>query len=195
VIWTKKKIYLTSVSEYTVFDSIPLVEIASIQQINETSRNGSSTPAPTPTPQQHRPSSVKSADSSQTRFQYALQLKTIPDGFNSGRTYYLQAASDEQCYDVCESLSRLARRAREDDAATSCIRLAQERVAAVYESTPFQAAVALLIITVIGLSCTPLRLDQSKGCFSGIAFQTQALRTRTQGTLTSVIIPGTRARS
>jgi hypothetical protein len=48
---------------------------------------------------------------------------------------------------------------------------------------------------VIGLSCTPLRLDQSKGCFSGIAFQTQALRTRTQGTLTSVIIPGTRARS
>jgi hypothetical protein len=148
VVWTKYVIYLTSVSEYTVFDSIPLAEIASTQQVNEANRSEPLAPS---APSQHRQSSIKSADSSQTRFQHALQLKTIPDGFNSGRTYYLQAASDEQCRAVCESISRLARRAREEAAATSRIRRAQAHVAAVYDSTPFQSAVALLIITVIFL--------------------------------------------
>lgn len=153
VVWTKKKIYLTFVSEDSVFDSIPLAEIASIQQINETPRSesamtGSFTSAQ-PLTQQPRQTPVKSADSSQTRFQHAFQLKTIPDGFNSGRTYNLQAASDEQCRTVCESILRLSRRAREEAAATSSIRRAQARVAAMYESTAFQSGVAVLIIAVI----------------------------------------------
>ena len=148
VVWTKKMIYLTFVREDTVFDSIPLAEIASIQQINEPARNESSTVSLLST-QQPRQSAAKSADSSQTRFQYALQLKTIPDGFNSGRTYNLQAASDEQCRTVCESILRLSRRAREEAAATSSIRRAQARVAAMYESTAFQSGVAVLIIAVI----------------------------------------------
>jgi hypothetical protein len=146
VVWTKTRIYLTFVSEDTVFDSIPLAEIASIQQINETTRSEASNL--NSSQQQPRQSPVKSADSSQTRFQHALQLKTISDGFNSGRTYNLQAASDEQCRVVCESLTRLARRAREDAATISSIRRAQARVAAVYESTLFQSGVALLIIAV-----------------------------------------------
>ncbi len=154
VIWTKKKMYLTFVSEDTVFDCIPLAEITSIQQINETARSETSflVPFTSLSSQQPRPHPVKSADSSQTRFQHAFQLKTISDGFNSGRTYFFQAASDEQCRVVCESLSRHSHRARVDATATSSIRRAQQRVAEVYESTPFQSAVAVLIITVI---CCP----------------------------------------
>jgi hypothetical protein len=147
--------YLTFVSEDTVFDSIPLAEISSVQQINETTKSESvvsgsftSTLSALPLTQQPRQSPVKSADSSQTRFQHAFQLKTIPNGFNSGRTYYFQAASDEQCRVVCQSISCQSRRAREDAAKISSIRRAQARVAAMYESTTFQSGVAVLIVTV-----------------------------------------------
>ena len=46
----------------------------------------------------------KSADSAQTLFRHALQLQTDADGYNSGRTYYLQAASEEQCSAIGASL-------------------------------------------------------------------------------------------
>ncbi len=90
----------------------------------------------------------RSADSAQTRFRHALQLKTVEDGYNSGRTYYLQAASEDQCCAVCESISQLVRLAREELAARSRFSHFQNAVLVAYESTPFQSAVAVLILVV-----------------------------------------------
>ena len=42
-----------------------------------------------------------------------LELQTVEDGYNSGRTYYLQAVSEEDCKTICESIARYARRARQ----------------------------------------------------------------------------------
>jgi hypothetical protein len=52
------------------------------------------------------------------KFRQALQIRTATDGYNSGRTYYLQAGSDEQRADVVNQLTlqvwpeRGSRRAR-----------------------------------------------------------------------------------
>jgi hypothetical protein len=93
---------------------------------------------------------IKSADSVKTRFRHALQLQTVEDGYNSGRTYYLQASSDERCKTICDSITRHARRARRAAEAQSRLRRAQSVVLAVYESTPFQSAIAVLILAVSG---------------------------------------------
>jgi hypothetical protein len=90
----------------------------------------------------------RSADSAQTRFRHALQLKTVEDGYNSGRTYYLQAASEDQCRAMCESIAQLACLARERQAARSRFGRFQNAVLVTYESTPFQSAVAVLILAV-----------------------------------------------
>ena len=42
MIWSKELISFTKVGEESVFDAIPLVEVVSIQQINEQPRNEAS---------------------------------------------------------------------------------------------------------------------------------------------------------
>jgi hypothetical protein len=88
------------------------------------------------------------SDPVHARFQHALQVQTVEDGYNSGRTYYLQADSAAQCAEICDSLAACARRAREAAAAQSRLRRVQQAVCDAYESTPFQSAVAVLIIAV-----------------------------------------------
>ena len=99
-----------------------------------------------------RPSSTpqrpKRAEAATTRFQHALQIKTREKGYNSGRTYYLQAADAAQCAAVAASLAVCARRAREASEAKSRARRAQAAVCRVYESSIVQTIVALLIIGV-----------------------------------------------
>ncbi len=102
-------------------------------------------PSEQPAARQNR---IKSADTVKTRFRHALQLQTVEDGYNSGRTYYLQASSDERCKTVCDSIARHARRARRAADAQSRLRRAQRVVLAVYESAPFQSAIAVLILAV-----------------------------------------------
>ena len=123
VVWSQSVIAFANVEEESAFDSIPLCEISSIEQVNNEARRSD----PSQQPQQSRPQS-KSADSSQTRFLHALQIKTDPEGHNSGRTYYLQANSSEQCSAVCKSLSVCSRRARKAQLAKTRLRQYQTKV-------------------------------------------------------------------
>ena len=151
VVWSKTLLAFANVDEDSAFDAIPLAEVVSVQQINEPPRDdGAAAPtAVVPSAAAQAASRhPKSADSAQTRFRHALQLKTVPDGFNSGRTYYLQAASDAQCRAVCDSIALHSRRARKAVIAGTRLRRIQGKVLEAYESTPFQSAVAVLILAV-----------------------------------------------
>ncbi len=77
-----------------------------------------------------------------------MQIITVEEGFNSGRTYYLQASSEDECKDMTEVLKRMAKVARKRAEAKSKFRKIQEKVLKFYDSTPFQCGVAFLIIAV-----------------------------------------------
>ena len=69
---------LANVGGDIVVDSIPLSDVSSVEEINKVSDKTGNNP-----PQRglrRQQSFVKSADSAQTRFQYAIQIKTDPAG-------------------------------------------------------------------------------------------------------------------
>lgn len=91
---------------------------------------------------------TKISDSNKTKFMHALQISTVDDGYNSGRSYYFKAQSDELCQEIVSSLQIIAKAARKRAQAWSWFRRAQSKVRRVNDSTPFQLGVAFLIITV-----------------------------------------------
>ncbi len=83
-----------------------------------------------------------------TRFSNVLQISTITDGYNSGRTYYLSADSKETLDSLIEFMSKKADVARTQVEARTFFRKVQLRVRRRYESQEFQSLMALLIAAV-----------------------------------------------
>ena len=77
-----------------------------------------------------------------------FQIKTIPDGYNSGRTYYLRAQSESTCRKITAALNKLCTAARERANVKSQFEKVQLRVRSIYCSNLFQIFTALLIIMV-----------------------------------------------
>ncbi len=77
-----------------------------------------------------------------------LMIETHPEGYNSGRTYYLQAQSKASCQEIIKKLVQHSAAAFERAHAQSVFRQAQIRVLKVYRSIVFQRSVAVLIILV-----------------------------------------------
>jgi hypothetical protein len=77
-----------------------------------------------------------------------LQIKTIPDGFNSGRTYYVRFNSNVLCCDIVLELSSKANEARNKLLKLSQFQKQQEAVRIVFTSKYFQSTVAFLIFLV-----------------------------------------------
>jgi hypothetical protein len=75
-------------------------------------------------------------------------VETHPEGYNSGRTYYLQAESRASCQEIVRKLSQYSAAAKEKAYSRSVFAKAQRQVDKVYRSTMFQSLVALLIIAV-----------------------------------------------
>jgi hypothetical protein len=92
--------------------------------------------------------STKVSDSNRTKFRNALQLSTVDDGFNSGRVYYLKAASERQCEEITADLLARAKSARKLAERKTRLQRWQTKVLRFYESNPFQIGVAFLIVTV-----------------------------------------------
>ncbi len=78
----------------------------------------------------------------------AFQIHTIPNGFNSGRTYYLQAHSNSTCETIVQQLQAHAAAAHARGAKASRMMRAQAAFRKVHDSAPFQLLSALVIITV-----------------------------------------------
>ena len=151
----------------TIIDSIPFEEIESVlANEREAAQAGTSdlgvanglssiftmrTPrkvSNVPTPARHIGSSSFNRqshifDSSEE----TVQIRTEPDGFNSGRCYYFKLAP-ERCGAAVADLRALSRSARESREAMTRFKRNQEGVRRIYMSTPFQYTIALLIIAV-----------------------------------------------
>ena len=77
-----------------------------------------------------------------------LMIETSPDGYNSGRTYYLQAETKVSRQEFINKISQYSASAYEKTHAQSAWSRTQRRVLKVYQSSAFQKFVAFLIVSV-----------------------------------------------
>jgi hypothetical protein len=118
-------IFFTQVNDEMAIDQIPLAEIQSIREMEDIDEEAME-------------SSLKNG----------FMVETHPEGYNSGRTYYLQAESKASCQDITRKLSQYSAAAQEKAHARSVFAQAQRKVDKVYRSTIFQTLIALLIVAV-----------------------------------------------
>ena len=81
-------------------------------------------------------------------FSNAIMINTVPEGHNSGRTYYFQASSKQECLNLVISLKKLSERERERVAAQTRFAKLQLRARKVFSSQWFQSGSATLIMAV-----------------------------------------------
>ena len=91
---------------------------------------------------------------------HVIQLRTIENGYNSGRTYYFKADSEEACGDwVARLRSETDRAVMLKQAGPSLFRRVRYRVRRFYAGVPFQGFVAVLIfssflVNIVRRSCS-----------------------------------------
>ena len=122
-----------AVDEDTPLDAIPLSEVMGVESWDQKDVQQ----------QQPKNSFEKAID-----FTHAFQIRTVPDGQNAGRKYFLRAESDEQVAALTRQLSQLSRVASDKAASRSRWAKAQRTVRAAYTSDLVQSVAALLIIGV-----------------------------------------------
>eukprot|EP00291_Cryptomonas_curvata_P012215 CAMPEP_0172202658 /NCGR_PEP_ID=MMETSP1050-20130122/30796_1 /TAXON_ID=233186 /ORGANISM="Cryptomonas curvata, Strain CCAP979/52" /LENGTH=244 /DNA_ID=CAMNT_0012880677 /DNA_START=80 /DNA_END=810 /DNA_ORIENTATION=- len=164
MVWTKALIYFIRTADKAVVDTIPLNEIVSVASINKnlkrkrtlsmisisSSIENTSVQEPGKIQKDSESSSIlgklqraPSSDPSDA----IIQIKTIPEGFNSGRTYHLQADSEEQGSAIASQLEKISKDVKHHAEAKSRFQKSQEKVKAIYCSLPFQTTIAILIIS------------------------------------------------
>jgi hypothetical protein len=89
-----------------------------------------------------------SADVDGRGFSNMLQIQTMEDGFNSGRTYYLKAPSDAVCRNIVHELTKISTKTKKLAESRSKWLRYQKKVLVFYNSLPFQAFICFTIITV-----------------------------------------------
>ncbi len=195
IVCTESKLYFALSGEDLVRDQIPLEEITSVDIMRESkdledllATFGGDRPRASIVSNKNsrRSSAIKQRRASLiavfsappheseenpthlSTFFKAFQIHTIPDGFNSGRTYYLQAQSTQACQDVVVQLQEYAAAARARGEKVSRVTRAQAAFRAVHDSAPFQLLSALVIVTVLPPPPTPPppvpRAPLSAGC-------------------------------
>ena len=112
VVWTKSKIAFARVGEEMMMDAIPLDQVDSIQAMvhgfdsssavlesySDVKRENSENPIAA-CPRWNAPHNKA------TKF---VRIHTVPDGFNSGRPYFLRFPDEERCHQVAHDLTQLA---------------------------------------------------------------------------------------
>jgi hypothetical protein len=117
--------FFAHLNEDSVIDKIPLAEVQLVREMD----NGD-------------------GEDKEAKHSNDLMIETHPEGYNSGRTYYLQASSRDDCQDIVRILSKSCSAAHEKAHARTIFAQAQRRVGKVYKSTLFQGLFAALIIAV-----------------------------------------------
>jgi hypothetical protein len=118
-------IYFTQINDDIVIDQIPFAEI-------------------------HRVKEMEAGDEEAelAKDENEFMIETHPEGYNSGRTYYLQAESKASCQDIIKRLEQYSAAAFERAHAQSIFRQAQLRVLKVHRAKVFQRSIGILIILV-----------------------------------------------
>ena len=145
VIYTREIVAFAYAGDDIMIDSILLTEVESVrvmergeQELDFSSR------------QQTR----KDEDGPYTN---ALVIKTLPDGHNTGRSYYLRATSLELCKEVAAILHRAAKKAKFRAVAKTSFAKSQFWIRKIYDSAVFTQISASLIIAVLALKAAVRR--------------------------------------
>ncbi len=112
-------------TEDTVIDTIPLNEIKLVREMIDADGEGK-----------------MSKDGTE------FMIETNAEGYNSGRTYYLQADSSIDCRNFAKKISQNSTMATERANAKTTFAQAQQKVRKFYSSAIFQNIIAFLILTV-----------------------------------------------
>jgi hypothetical protein len=80
-----------------------------------------------------------------------IEIKTIPDGYNSGRVYRIRVISEKDRRAIIEDLTRFSAREQEKAISKSKFKKLQDKVAAVVNSNLVQRFLAFLIVMVRSL--------------------------------------------
>jgi hypothetical protein len=130
-------VLFAQLSDDTIMDKIPLMEIKAVKEMIDVDDGDQ-----------------KSKEGND------FMIETSTEGYNSGRTYYLQADSSTACQEASEKISQNSKQAIERANAKTAFTLAQQRVKTVYKSAIFKNVVAALILTV-GMNFSKLELRYS----------------------------------
>ncbi len=86
--------------------------------------------------------------SKDTRDNMGFKITTIPEGYNSGRAYYLDTSSQPNHSQILANLQKFVQIARKKAERKSLVKKYQERIRVLFESIPFQTSSAVLIFAV-----------------------------------------------
>ncbi len=75
----------------------------------------------------HPEKDKKQGDSNKVKFRHSFQMRTMPEGYNSGRQYIIQARSDEERQKIVADLTKLSKIAIDKHLAKSQFRKTQVR--------------------------------------------------------------------
>jgi hypothetical protein len=79
----------------------------------------------------------------------SIQIRTVLNGFNSGRIYYLQSDSAESCAEMVQCLQKIVGVAKARAEKASKFRKSQKQLRTIYDSQLFQLLSSFLIVSVI----------------------------------------------
>ena len=88
------------------------------------------------------------SESKKVKLRNDFYIRTLINGYNSGRVYYLKASNEIECGEIVRKLSESAKTARKAMEAKTRFEKSQERVRLIYHSALCQSIVALMIVVV-----------------------------------------------
>jgi hypothetical protein len=132
--------YFSLMENDNIVDCIPLFEVLLIKQLGVDGGLESTL--------QRSKGSITNSQLSCDLLDRALRIDTSPDGYNSGRTYYLQLESDEECTRLATKMTAYVKDAIRRFEAKTGLERSQARARALFNSTMFQCSAAFFIITV-----------------------------------------------
>ena len=141
MIITRTGVYFTLVDQNHVRDSIPLQDVTSVAIKMDNENFGSEDGDVAPARNEEAQSSVAPKAS-------AFQIETSNEGYNSGRIYYIQAASPDICSSIVSMLKQYYQSAKAVALKRSEFEKSQQLTLGIYQSSWFQTVVTALILTV-----------------------------------------------
>ncbi len=140
-------IYFALLDNDDVIDCIPLYEITLVKKMGSDAGNDLNLS------NFHRKTSPHSGGGneqlSSDGFHQTLRIDTKPEGYNSGRTYYLQIGSDAEFSRLAISLLFYVKDAIKRFEAKTGLERSQAKVRRLFRSPPFQFAASFFILAVI----------------------------------------------
>jgi hypothetical protein len=140
----KDMIYFALLDADDVVDCIPLAEVLQVKKM------GLDVPSEShPVPLHKKNSSHPGVASDlNTEFHQTLRIDTKPDGYNSGRAYYLQISTEAEFSRLATSLTYYVKDAVKRFEAKSGLERTQAKVRKMFRSPAFQFTAAFFILAV-----------------------------------------------